>query len=76
MQNITLPKQAYEKLLKGQQRLQSEVAILRDAVLANIEAPLRPDILRRLEQRSGHLDKGNGKRFSGTKQLRRFLAGL
>ena len=77
MNMITIPKRAYDEIIKRQARTEAAVKRLAHTIeeLAQDEE-LRPEVLARLERQSKLMDEGKGKRFKTIKEVRAYFRSL
>lgn len=73
MATNTISKTEYKKILKTQEELRSQLAVLREFIIETTKEELNPSIVKRLEKRSQFLDKGNGKYFNTTTSFKSYL---
>ncbi len=73
---VTIDKKIYQELLKKQTGIETEVSILKEAVLELSKNEIKPAVIRKLESQSRILDKGGGRRFFNLKELKIHLKNL
>ncbi len=77
MNIITLPKKQYETLIRRQERVERELALLREVVKEQAEDDLiRSPVLKKWERISRDLDRGRGRSFASLKEMKAWLRAL
>ena len=77
MENITIPKSEYKKMLRKQVNLQSQILNLRDFVIEAIRnEEVKPSTIRRMEKISRSMDKGNKKAINSLSSLKTYFKNL
>ncbi|MEK9174619.1 MAG: hypothetical protein AAB725_01460 [Patescibacteria group bacterium] len=74
--SIIFDRKNYNKLLRKQNDMESEVSALKEIVFELSKDEVKPAVVKRLESQSKILDKGGGKRFLNLKEFKNHLKNL
>ena len=73
----TMIQKGYKEILRRQNKLEMELALIKKTVLANDESNIKPSALRRWERISRDMDRGrNGHVFSSVLEMKKWLKNL
>ena len=73
---VSIPKDEYQRILKTQKELRSQIAALQEFVIEMTKEELKPLIIKRLEKRSKAIDQGKGKHFRSLSSFKSHLRQL
>lgn len=77
MTTVTLPKKEYKILVRRQEQVERELAILKEIVKEQAEDDLvRPSVLKKWERISRDLDSGKGRVFKSQREVKAWFKNL
>ena len=77
MKTATVSQREYKNLIKRQERIEEELNILKALFRAETEeAQVKPAVLKRWERISRELDRGRGRAFYSSREMKQWLGRL
>ena len=74
---VTIAQKEYKQILRRQDKLESEIELIKKAVLENAESNIKPSALKRWERISRDMDRGKvGHTFTSVQEMRKWLKNL
>ncbi|KKT42053.1 hypothetical protein A2W54_03400 [Candidatus Giovannonibacteria bacterium RIFCSPHIGHO2_02_43_13] len=73
----TMIQKGYKEILRRQNKLEMELALIKKTVLANDESNIKPSVLKRWERISRDMDRGKAARaFNSVQEMKKWLKNL